>query len=129
MPDSTPTPVVPAPAPAPVQPTPAATTPAKPDALMIPETLKRGATQLDRIDSICSFAESILGGDRSKGVTARIRRQPGGRKMFVTLSPRDTLRFPVNSGESGPRYYWVAQPDGVEYGYLVDAARKEKASA
>jgi len=101
---------------------------AKPDALMIPKSFKVGKTQHDRLDSICTFAEKILGGDRSKKITAHVRDQRNG-KMFVTLDPNDMIRFPSIGPNKGPRYYWTPKPDGVEYGYLVDAAKKEKKGA
>lgn len=108
-------------------PTPEPATPATPDALMIPDRFKVGDTLRARVDSICTLAEGILKGDRSKGITARCRPQPGG-KSFVTLDWRDEIRFSPKTGKSGPRYHWVTQPNGIEYGYLVDAA-KETSSA
>jgi hypothetical protein len=104
------------------------TPPAKPDALLIPESFRVGKTTLDRVDSVCTLAEGILGGDRAGGVTAYVRRQPAGRKMFVTLDPMDQLHFEKGSGNRGSRYTWKPQENGIEYGYLVDAA-KEKPGA
>ena len=89
-----------------------------PDALIVPETWKKGQTQLDRIDSILELAEPLLRVDRSKGQRAYIRRQPGGR-LYVTADPHDTLQFPVGHPREGrPRYNWDSRPDGSEYGYL-----------
>lgn len=93
------------------------------DALILPESLKSGETQLDRIDSILRAAEPLLGVDRPRGGRAYIRRQPGGR-LFVTADPRDTLLFPVGHPREGQsRYQWTARPDGTERGLLVEEAR------
>jgi len=95
-----------------------------PDALLLPESLKRGATQLDRIDSILRIAEPILGVDRTRGERAYIRRQPGG-QLFVSANPADTLMFPVGHPLEGkPRYHWSAREDGSEWGFLVADARR-----
>lgn len=93
------------------------------DALFIPESWKRGETQLDRIDSILQVAEPLLGVDRSRGQKAYIRRQPGGR-LFITADPGDTLSFPVGHPLQGrARYGWTTHPDGTERGTLVAEAR------
>lgn len=93
------------------------------DALIIPESWKRGETQLDRIDSILQIAEPLLGVDRSRGEKAYIRRQPGG-KLFITANPQDTLSFPVDHPLQGrPRYGWTPHPDGTERGTLTVEAR------
>ena len=39
-----------------------------PDALFLPETLKRGRTLYERIDSILEIAEPLLGVDRAAGI-------------------------------------------------------------
>lgn len=93
------------------------------DALIIPESWKRGDTQLDRIDSILQVAEPLLGVDRSRGGRAYIRRQPGG-KLFITASPQDTLSFPSGHPLQGrSRYGWTPHADGTERGVLVAEAR------
>lgn len=93
------------------------------DALIIPESRKRGDTQLDRIDSILRIAEPLLGVDRSRGEKAYIRRQPGD-KLFITANPQDTLTFPVGHPLQGrARYGWSVHPDGTERGTLVAEAR------
>jgi len=85
---------------------------------MIPERLKTGARMSDRIASVSDIAEALLGVDRSKGELARIRIQPGGR-LFVTKDVHDTILFPTDHERSGrPRYNWVRQENGIEYGYL-----------
>ena len=94
-----------------------------PNALFLPETWKKGETQLDRIDSILAIAEPLLKIVRSMGERAYIRRQPGGR-LFVTADPHDTLQFPVGHPREGkPRYHWIEQPDGSEHGFLVEEGR------
>jgi hypothetical protein len=96
-----------------------------PDAVFLPESWKVGDTQLDRIDSILSVAEPLLNVDRARGGRAYIRRQPGGR-LFVTTDPADTIQFPIGHAREGrPRYRWAAQPDGLEYGFLVEGAADE----
>jgi hypothetical protein len=93
------------------------------DALILPESLKSGSTQLDRIDSILRAAEPLLGVDRSRGGRAYIRRQPGGR-LFVSADPADTLMFPVGHPREGQaRYRWTTRPDGTERGVLNPGAR------
>lgn len=43
---------------------------------------------------------------------------------FVTADPYDTVDFAKGHPLEGfPRYEWVEQPDGLVYGYLVEAAR------
>jgi hypothetical protein len=93
-----------------------------PDALILPESLKKGETQIDRIDSILSIAEPLLKIDRTKGQRAYIRRQPGSR-LFVTSNPEDTLQYPVGHDQEGkPRYVWIVQPSGIDYGFLIEGA-------
>jgi hypothetical protein len=90
-----------------------------PDALMIPEGLKTGARMSDRVASVVDIAEPRLFVDRSQGERAYIRIQPGGR-LFVTKDVRDTILFPKGHARDGqPRYNWVPQEIGVEYGYLI----------
>jgi hypothetical protein len=91
-----------------------------PDALMVPEGLKTGARMPDRVASVALIAEPLLLVDRSKGERAYIRIQPGGR-LFVTKDVHDTILFPKGHGRDGqPRYNWVPQDNGLEYGYLVE---------
>jgi hypothetical protein len=93
-----------------------------PDALLLPETLKAGARQIDRINSVLNIAEPILEVDRGLGERGYIRRQPGGR-LFITKDPADTLLYPVGHPREGSeRYRWSARPDGIELGYLEKAA-------
>jgi hypothetical protein len=97
-------------------------TDAIPDALLVPETLKAGARLLDRINSILNVAEPILGVDRALDERGYIRRQPGGR-LFITKDPADTLLHPLGHPREGSeRYRWSARPDGIELGYLEEAA-------
>src|SRR5262249_20054880 len=92
------------------------------DALILPESLKSGETQLDRIDSILRAAEPLLGVDRPRGGRAYTRGQPGGR-LFITSSPQDPLLFPIGHPREGQsRYSWKSFPDGSERGTLVAEA-------
>ncbi len=89
------------------------------DALMVPEKLKRGRTQLERIRSILVIAYPLLGVDQGAGERALIRRQPGG-WLFVTKDPEDTIYHPLDSPLRGrDRYTWVLSPDGIKRGYLT----------
>lgn len=93
-----------------------------PDALFVPEKMKRGRTLWDRMTSILDIAEPILGVDRSSGDRAYIRRQGDG-WLFVTRDPEDTIYFPLNTPLRGrPRYNWIDRPDGIRRGYLVPEA-------
>jgi len=92
-----------------------------PDALMIPDGQKTGARMSDRVTSIVEIAEPILIVDRSNGERAYIRIQPGG-WLFVTKDVHDTILFPKGHERDGqPRYKWVPQENGLEYGYLNGA--------
>jgi hypothetical protein len=93
-----------------------------PDALYIPEKMKRGRTLLERMNSILDLAEPMLGVDRTEGERAFIRRQDDG-WLFVTRDPQDTIYFPLNTPLRGrPRYYWLDAADGIRRGYLVPEA-------
>jgi hypothetical protein len=97
-----------------------------PDALFIPESLKRGRTLRERIDSVLDLAEPILGVDRAKGERAWIRRQPGG-MLFVSRDPNDTICHPDASPFRGRhRYAWVAGADGIRRGWLTTEALRDR---
>jgi hypothetical protein len=85
----------------------------KPDAMFIPAGRRVGKNVIERVGSIADIAEPILGGK------AYIRQQPHG-WLFVTADPDDTIMFPTGDVRSGPRYVWIAQPDGIRFGYLRD---------
>jgi hypothetical protein len=94
-----------------------------PDALFIRESLKRGATLYERMNSILDIAEPILAVDRAKGERAYIRRQGDG-WLFVTRDSRDSIGFALNTPLRGrPRYDWVLGADGIKRGYLKPEAR------
>ena len=103
----------------------------KADAVWCPEALKGdGASQYIRADNVLNVVEPLLGADRSKGITGHIRRQPGGR-LFVTLDPLDTLKYPNGHDRAGEeRYTWEEIPGsgGVFLGYLKEP-KQEAASA
>ena len=93
-----------------------------PDALYIPEKMKRGRTLWERMNSILDLAEPLLGVDRTEGDRAFIRRQGDG-WLFVTRDPQDTIYFPLNTPLRGrPRYNWLDATDGIRRGYLVPEA-------
>jgi len=88
----------------------------RPDALMLPAGWTHGRRLPDRVASIADIAEPILGG------RAWIRKQPHDR-LFITRAIEDTILFPTDHPRSGqPRYRWVRQADGAEWGYLVEGA-------
>jgi hypothetical protein len=95
-----------------------------PDALFLPEKLKRGRTLWERMNSILDMAEPLLGVDRSRGQRGYIRKQPGG-WLFITRDPMDTLFWPIHTPLSGrTRYTWVLGGDGIKRGYLTPEARE-----
>src|SRR5579885_1333645 len=100
-----------------------------PDALFVPERMKRGRTLYERMCSILDVAEPLLGVDRAAGQRAYIRRQGDG-WLFVTRDPMDTIYFPLNTPLRGrPRYDWIDGADGIRRGYLVAEAREFEAPA
>jgi hypothetical protein len=96
----------------------------RPDALMIPATMKRGATPGIRLDMICTLAEGFLGLDRRKGEHARVRVwPPKGEFLFVTTSDLDEFYFPQIHPKAGQsRYRWEMQPNGIAFGYFEPGA-------
>ena len=90
-----------------------------PDALMLPESRKQGTRMVDRVASIADIAEPLSAVDRARGERAYIRLQGNG-KLFISKSVFDTINFPRTTSVDGqPRYRWVLQPDGTEFGYLT----------
>ena len=97
-----------------------------PDALFVPEKMKRGRTLYERMNSILEIAEPLLGVERNRGDRAYIRRQGDG-WLFVTRDPDDTIYFPVNSALRGrPRYHWLDGADGIRRGHLVTEAMNDR---
>ena len=89
-----------------------------PDALMLPESAKKGTRMVDRVASIADVAEPLLAVDRNKGERGYIRLMGNG-MLFITKSVHDTIKFPTAHPRDGqPRYRWVLQCDGSEFGYL-----------
>ncbi len=92
------------------------------DAVMISEKAKSGNRMVDRVASVAQLVAPILGVDFPKGERAFVRLQQHG-KLFVTKSPYDSIYFAKDHAREGqPRYRWVAQADGSEWGYLVEGA-------
>jgi hypothetical protein len=95
-----------------------------PDALMVPEKMKQGRRQIERINSILDIGEPLLGIDRSLGERAYVRRQGDG-WLFVTKDPQDTIYFPLRSPLQGrPRYDWIDCENGIRAGYLTTEATR-----
>lgn len=90
------------------------------DAVKIPGEFKVGPRMGDRLDAILAIAEPLLG--RKPGDPhARVRQQVGNEKIFVTMSAKDKIRFPVgHPREKQHRYRWEVREDGIELGYLID---------
>jgi hypothetical protein len=104
--------------------------PAFPDALRIPAKMKTGKRMPDRVDSIATRAEKLLGLDRSKGQLAGIRIMGANQEILFITPPRDhpSQPYPCLNFDSGHdragqcRYRWEMQSDGIEFGYLVEGA-------
>ncbi len=95
----------------------------RPDALMIPTALRRGARTVDRVVSIQQIAEPLLQVDRDGGEQAWIRQQPGD-MLFITRSLADSLLFPRGDARTyRPRYVWQSYINGIQIGHLVDEAQ------
>lgn len=96
----------------------------RPDALMIPATMKRGARPGDRLDFICTLAEGFLGLDRRKGEHAYCRAwPPDGAFIFVTTSDLDEFYFPKIHAKCGQsRYRWEMQTNGIAFGFYEPGA-------
>ncbi len=93
----------------------------RPDALIIPSNWGVGETTEEFADSICTYAEKVLGGDRAAGVTAHSRAMSD--RQFITLNPFDTMFHEYgHPRETQPRYTWETRPDGAVYGYLTPDA-------
>jgi hypothetical protein len=98
---------------------------AKPDAVLFPAALKRGATSAARLQHIQTTLGPRLGGDRHTELGpdhgGRIHsRDVGGGWYLATLDPADTLNFPHDHDRAGmPRYRWEEQPDGTRHGWLI----------
>jgi hypothetical protein len=97
-----------------------------PDALFVPERMKRGRTWYERMESILDIAEPLLGVDRTRGDRAYIRRQGDG-WLFVTRDPKDTIYFPLSTPFRGrPRYHWLDGADGIRRGHFVPEAMNDR---
>jgi hypothetical protein len=97
----------------------------RPDALMLRGVLRKGSRGVDRVYSIAAIAEPLLGVDRRSRERAYIRQQPHN-WLFVSLNPRDTIKFPRGHELDGqPRYRWVVMEEEIcEFGYLVEGAEE-----
>ena len=96
----------------------------RPDALIIPESVKRRRAMVDRVVSVADIAEPLLEVDRAAGERAYIRLQQHG-KLFVSRDIKDTLFFTNNHPLAmRERYRWELGDDGIQRGYLVDEAKE-----
>lgn len=96
----------------------------RPDALMIPASMKRGERPGDRLDYICTIAERFLGLDRRNGEHAFVRAwPPKGEYLFVTTTDVDEFYFPKCHPKDGQsRYRWEMQTNGIAFGYFAPGA-------
>jgi hypothetical protein len=100
----------------------------KPDAILA-KKVRVGNTLGERVDHICTWAEGVLGLDRSAGKTAVIKILPealgkGRNMLFITGDAADTIWFAKEHPHAiRERYRWVPQLDGSQFGYLVDEAK------
>jgi hypothetical protein len=89
-----------------------------PDALLMPRRFAVGAHLIDKINSVLSVAEPILGVDRPSGERGYIHTQPGD-MLFISKDPYDKIDHPVGSANAGrPRYRWELRDDGIKFGYI-----------
>lgn len=103
------------------------------DAIFMPESMKRGRTQVERIRSVLSIAEPLLGVDRARGERGWIRKHEPNYLFIVrdhkdAAELKDTVYFPATAPgdlRGKPRYRWIDGPiPGVRLGYLTEAARE-----
>lgn len=106
-----------------------------PDAILFPETLKRGKSSLDRTTHVQKTLGPILGGKEITTLGAQhggrvYSRDVGGGMYLATLSPSDTLLFPSDHDYARqPRYRWEDQPDGTKHGFLITPDEPEVVAA
>jgi hypothetical protein len=101
------------------------------DAVMIPERLKSGRRQYNRLDSITLLAAPLLGVCKGRALIG-IKSVPGmhcGRDESMCFISRDlsaSLYYPRNDakGRRGPRYRWEGNGE-IALGYLLDPSEKE----
>jgi hypothetical protein len=102
------------------------------DAVLIPESMKRGQRMYSRVDSILQIVSPLLGVKFARGDTIWIKKQDGpkvGRREAMLFASRDlaaSINYPIGDpkGRRGPRYDWVS--DGsLALGYLKDPSDRE----
>ena len=97
--------------------------PDRPDALLIPISLKQGKRFNARFTKVADVADELLQVDKSKGELAHLRIQSANQPTFVTRDPKDTIYFPKGHEEEGyPRYRWSDGPNGIQTGVLIEDA-------
>jgi hypothetical protein len=111
------------------------TEPKKPDAVLFPDTFKKGKSSLDRTTHVQRELGPRLGGSDHTSLGAAhggrvYSRDVGGGMFLATLSPEDTLLFPSGHDHARrPRYRWEDQPDGTKHGFLLTAEELEGGKA
>ncbi len=92
----------------------------RPDAVMFPQSRKRGENSVQRALSVLEIADKYLQPDPAKGEKSHCRMQGNG-QVFATRSQECTLLYPTDHPlEKQPRYNWVADTSDPEllFGYL-----------
>jgi hypothetical protein len=96
-----------------------------PDAILFPDSLKRGKSSLDRTAYVQRTLGPVLGGKDHTSLGPQhggrvYSRDVGGGMYLATLSPEDTLLFPTDHDYARqPRYRWEDQADGTRHGFLI----------
>jgi len=100
---------------------------ARPDAVLIPSSCKRGSNSREKIHSILDIAEPALGVDKAAGEHAYYRSVPftspdGSSYNLATRDPYDTFLHPTgHPREKQPRYRWEDGEGGIRFGFLIES--------
>ena len=106
----------------------------RPDAVLVPERLKRGGRSVHRVDSILAIAGPLLGVVAGRGERTYFRKQLGitvdwpqePNVLFCVRSLEDTVCYSKADPKNrhGCRYRWEPL-DGLRIGYLKDPSDRE----
>jgi hypothetical protein len=102
----------------------------RPDAIKLPGAMMEQLRQERRLKfqrrtlAAADLAEELLQVDRPAGERAYVRTRSKDGFHFASRSPYDLLAFPTGHDLEGkPRYRWERHENGIEFGYLVEAAQ------
>jgi len=99
---------------------------ARPDAVLIPSSYKRGSNSRQKIHSILDVADEVLRTDKAAGEktyyrNTEFRAPDGSHYNLATRGPLDTMLHPTgHPGEKTPRYRWEDGEGGLRLGYLLE---------